>query len=147
MVKIALLCDRQFGFQLSDECVLSTASGYGSRIGVSIRHCFTMSSFLFFSWSRHVTTPQYTNRDLLENLPIDEPVQPPPYSRYQDYWLDCLRCSNCGKRRSRSYCRWHAIEPFKFPRDGVCSRPHCVSFRLSYLQPIHELPAEVPSMS
>ena len=147
LFRSALLRGRQSGFLRSDECVSSTDSGYGSQIGASVQQCFTKSSFLSFSWSRHAITSQTMNLGVSENIPIAESIQPPPYSRYQDHSLDCLRCINCGKRRSRSYCRWHAIEPCKFPRDGVCSRSHCVSSRLLYFQPTHELPAEVPLMS
>jgi hypothetical protein len=113
-------------FRLSDRCVCWS--------------CFVRSSFLRISWSRHATSPMIDS-DYRELQEKEDSIQLPPYTRLQEQWWEELRCVNCGKRRSRSYCRWHELEPFKFPRYGICSRSHCIPIRLSSVQSLYELPA------
>ena len=113
-------------FRLSDRCVCWM--------------CSVTSTFLRLSWSRHANSPVIDSDDR-EPEEREGSIQPPPYTSLQEQWGEDLRCVNCGKRRSRSYCRWHELEPFKFPRYGICSRSHCIPIRLSFLQSPCELPA------
>jgi hypothetical protein len=95
---------------------------------------------LRLSWSRHATSPMIDSYDL-EPHEQGNLMQPPPYTSLQTKPREDLRCMNCGKRRSRSYCRWHELEPIKYPRYGICSRSHCIPTRLSSVQSPYELSA------